>query len=231
MLYIYNWQMNRIDRSIEDLVSLGKNTYCDLGPGEGILSVGLKNKGKQVVAVEAPWAREENKSWAKVNNVPIHFIEFFTGDFSQITEDVDCFILAHAIAHFRFSPYILLEKIYNKLPSGGYFYLSTVNGCSFERVLQLFRGQNIVQKVTKDLDPGFKEVVVDFNRTDQRQIWDDWMHVKEYTKPELEEMFQKSGFEIHSSFYRNNYPHWKKNMIIKFYPHLAEEIIIIGKKP
>ncbi len=223
--------MGRIERTVEDLVKLDKSMYCDLGPGEGYVSIGLREKQRNVVAVEAPWAREENKVWAKENNVPIHFIEFFTGDFNEITEDVDCFILAHAIAHFRFSPYILLEKIYNKLPSGGFFYLSTVNGCSFERVMELFRGKNIVQKVTKDLDPGFKDVVLDFNTTGQRQIWDDWMHVKEYTKPELEEMFSNAGFKIHQSFYRNNYPHWKKNMVIKFYPHLSEEIIIVGQKP
>ena len=223
-------EKKRIERTIDDLVKLNKSVYCDLGPGKGLISRGLKEKGKSVVAIEAPWAREANKVWARENNIPMYFLEFFTGDFSSVKEDVDCFILAHAIAHFRFSPYILFEKIYNKLPVGGMFYLSTVNGSSFERVVQLFRGNPIVGRVSKELDDGFKEVVKDFNKTDMHQIWDDWMHVKEYTKPELEEMFRNSGFKIHASYFRNNYSHWKKNLAIKFYPHLSEEIIVVGQK-
>lgn len=221
----------RIENTRNDLVALNASLYCDLGPGSGHLSLGLRKAGKNVIAVEAPWAATENKVWAKENDVKLYFIEFFTGDFNQISEHVDCFILAHSIAHFRFSPYLLFQKIYDKLPSGGRFYLSTVNGTSFERVLSFMRGQPIVEKVSKDMDQGFKDVAPDFNRTGLRQIWDDWMHVKEYTKPEIEELFRNTGFKIEKSFYRTNFRHWKKNAFIKLFPHLAEEIVVIGRKP
>ncbi len=221
----------RYQNTIQDLQDLDRATYCELGPGRGVISLGLQAKGKKVVTVEAPWAVEENKAWAEENGINMYLFEFFTGDFSLIKDDVDCFILAHAIAHFRFSPYILFDKIYNALPSGGMFYLSTVNATSFERVMQFYRGEPIVQKVTQHIDKGFLEVLKDFNKTDMRQIWDDWMHVKEYTKPEIEEMFVNSGFEIHKSFYRNNFTHWKRNIVVKLKPHLSEEIIVIGKKP
>ena len=224
------YETKRIENTINDLIKIDKSIYCDLGPGQGNVSIKLKDQKKDVIAVEASWAREENKIWGKENSIPIYIIEFFTGDFSVIKENVDCFILAHSIAHFRYSPYILFQKIYDKLPKGGIFYLSTVNGCSFERVLELFKGKHITGKVSKELDKGFVDVAKGFNKTGMRQIWDDWMHVKEYTKPELEDIFINSGFKIKSSFYRNNYPHWKKNLIIKFYPHLSEEIIIVGEK-
>ncbi len=220
----------RLNHTKNDLVALNAKLYCDLGPGIGTLSLLLKKEHKDVLAVEAPWALNENKEWADKNNIKMYFLEFFTGDFSQIAEPVDCFILAHSIAHFRFSPYLLFEKVYNKLPSGGRFYLSTVNATSFERVLSFMRGKAIVEKVTKNLDLGFKEVVKDFNKTGLRHIWDDWMHVKEYTKPEIEEIFVNSGFEIEKSFYRTNFKHWKKNGLIKLFPHFAEEIVVIGKK-
>jgi hypothetical protein len=56
------------------------------------------------------------------------------------------------------------------------------------------------------------------------------MHVKEYTKPELEEIFTESGFKVRKSFYKNEFHHWKRDLVIKRYPHLSEEIIIIGEK-
>jgi len=222
--------MTRVEQTVDDLVKLNMSIYCDLGPGRGEITKSLKGKDKSVIAVEAPWAAEENKTWAKENDIPMYITEFFTGDFNMIEEEVDCFILAHVIAHFRYSPYILFKKIYDKLPSGGKFYLSTVNGSSFDRVMELFKGKAITGKVSQNVSAGFKEVLKDFNKTDMHQIWDDWMHVKEYTKPELEEMFVNAGFKISKSYYRNFFSHWKRNLAIKLYPHLSEEIIIVGEK-
>lgn len=222
--------MNRVEKTIDDLIELDKSQYCDLGPGKGIIALGLKAANKNVVAVEAPWASEENKSWARISETKIYFQEFFTGDFSLIEEEIDCFILAHSIAHFRYSPYILFKKVYDLLPKGGLFYLSTVNGTSFDRVMNFYKGKPIVEKVSKNLDPGFNDVAKDFNKTGLRMIWDDWMHVKEYTKPEIEEIFTQSGFNIYKSFYRNSFSHWKRDLVIKFRPHLSEEIIVVGVK-
>ncbi len=221
----------RIEKTIEDLHRLKAKRYCELGPGKGQISIGLKKAGNEVICVEAPWAVEANKIWAKENDVKMYLFEFFTGDFGSIEEDVDCFFLAHAIAHFRFSPYILFRKIYDSLPSGGYFYISTVNGSSFENVSRLFKGLPVTGKVNETLDPGFTEVVKDFNKTDMHQIWDDWMHVKEYTMPELHEILKNVGFTIHCSEHRKLFSHWKRNLFIKLFPHLADELIIIGKKP
>lgn len=101
--------MDRIEATVGDLTKLNKTMYCELGPGDGPISLGLKKRGKHVIAVEAPWALEQNKKWAKDNNVNLYLIEFFTGDLKKIVEPVDCFILAHAIAHFRFTPHILFK--------------------------------------------------------------------------------------------------------------------------
>jgi 2-polyprenyl-3-methyl-5-hydroxy-6-metoxy-1,4-benzoquinol methylase len=224
-------KMKRLENAMDDLIGLNKNVYCDLGPGRGYISMKLKEKNKEVVAVEAPWVKPEYKSWAQKHDIKMYDLEFFSGDFSQIQENVDCFILIHSIAHFKHSPYLLFEKIYNKLPKGGLFYLSTVNGTDINRVMDFMKGKPVVQKVSKDLAPGFNDVTQDFNSTGMRQIWDDWMHVKEYTKPEIDELFINSGFQLEKSFYRNNFKHWKKDIFIKLFPHLSEEIVVIGRKP
>lgn len=223
--------MDRIKETIDELAALNKSQYCELGPGSGgTLSLGLKEKGKNIIAMEAPWANEENISWARENDIPIYLMEFFTGDFSTVKEPVDCFFLAHAIAHFRFVPHILFKKVYDSLPKGGLFYVSTVNGSSFERVVKLFKGTPITHRVTENLADGYKDVVKDYNKTDKKQIWDDWMHVKEYTKPEIENIFIESGFKIKQSFYRKEFSHWKRDLFIKLYPHLSDEIIVVGEK-
>lgn len=223
--------MKRIENTVQDLVTLDHRFYCELGPGdEGAISTGLRRHDKNVVAVEAPWLEGHRFEWAEKAAVKMYLMEFFTGDFNQIEEPVDCFILAHSIAHFRFTPYILFKKIYDRLPVGGKFYLSTVNGGSFERVYELFRGIPITGRVSQETAPKYVEGAKYFNKTDMHQIWDDWMHVKEYTKGELEEIFVNTGFKIHKSYYRNNFFHWKRNLVTGMFPNLSEEIIVIGEK-
>lgn len=231
------YEKRRIKNSVDDIVGLKASMYCELGPGEGgLLSRMLHERGVKSVAVEAPWAQEVNMSWAKELGIPLYLQEFFTGDLSVIKERVDCFILTHCIAHFRFSPYILMRKLYDALPSGGYMYLTTVNATSYMRVMQFVRGQHISERVPPVENQVFVERAREWNRTGMQQIWDDWMHVKEYTLPEIKELFTESGFKIVRAQHRNNHPEWngafwKKNLAIKVLPHLADEIVVIGRKP
>ena len=68
------------------------------------------------------------------------------------------------------------------------------------------------------------------NPTGKFMIWDSWMHVKEYRDYELKKIFEEIGFKVIKLFHRNNFSHWKQNIACKFWPHLGEEIIIIGQK-
>ena len=56
------------------------------------------------------------------------------------------------------------------------------------------------------------------------------MHVKEYTIPELTEMLKSEKFSIVEAKYRNNFRHWKQDIITKLYPQLSEEIVVIAQK-
>jgi hypothetical protein len=102
--------------------------------------------------------------------------------------------------------------------------------------MQLYRGDPIVERVSPKLAQRALDISKDWNRTDIPQIWDDWMHVKEYTLNEIKDLFTNSGFEIVRASYRNNYPgwnraHWKKNLALKFLPRMADELVVIGRKP
>ena len=219
----------RKSRTVQDLLDLNVKTYCELGPGHGEISCQLKAKGKEAVAVEGPWLQDREPAWVKENGVRMYYGEFFTTDLGMIEEEVDCFILAHAIAHFRRPPHLLLKKVWDKLPSGGYFYLSTVNGCSYDNVMKLFRGQPVTGTVNK-VHKGKKDDPLDY-AGNTHQIWDDWTHVKEYTMAELETIFKEEQFQINKIFYRNNFSHWKRNLVTKMYPRLSEEVIVVAQKP
>lgn len=227
----------RIGNNVRDILALDSRCYCELGPGrDGLVSLALKKAGREVVAVEAPWAQDANKDWAEPNGVRLYLQDLFTGDLSVIEEKVDCFILAHCIAHFRFSPYILFRKLHALLPSGGHFYLSTVNGTSYHRVAAFAKGRPVVEKVSPEVHAGYRTISGAWNRTDMPQIWDDWMHVKEYTRREIEELFTRSGFEVVISKHVNNNPgwtraNWKQQVAVGFFPHLADEIVVVGRKP
>ncbi|HOZ86661.1 MAG TPA: methyltransferase domain-containing protein [Bacteroidia bacterium] len=225
-----NSEVTRYENTLNDLVNLNVNNYCELGPGRGEISIALKQKGKNVCALEAPWDFENRTSWAKPNGINVFPGEFFTSDFKKIiTEKVDCFTLIHCIAHLRFPPQIVFEQVYNKLEKGGYFYLSTVNGGSLDRVVKLFRGGAITEEVQKFVDMG-EEYNLYCNPGGRYMIWDSWMHVKEYRDHELKKMFESVGFKVVQLRHRNNFKHWKTNLMCTFWPHLAEEIIIVGQK-
>lgn len=226
-------QKVRMQNTLNDLLELDAKCYCDLGPGYGELPIALHKAGKEAIFVESEWNEYLIKDWPTDHEFKYYIKDFLIDKFTDYMEEpVDCFSLVHVVAHFHLPPHLLLKMAYDKLPEGGFFYLSTVNGSSLTRVMKLFRGQPITGKVTGEPAPQ-NETNVYLSRIlgiDKHMTYSDWMHVKEYTKPELEQIFKDCGFKIYKSFWRNNFKHWKQNLASKFRPSLSEEIIIIGQK-
>ena len=126
----------RLTNSINDLLGLKVESYCDLGPDNGFIPLSLSKKGKKVSCIEGPYEFDKRTSWKKGTGITVYKGEFFSSCINDlIKEKIQCFSLIHAIAHFRF-PHILFKQIYNKLEPKGYFYLSTVNGGSLEKVVK-----------------------------------------------------------------------------------------------
>ena len=223
-------ELTRYKNTINDLLELGVNDYCDLGPGKGEIAIKLKQKGKNVCCLEAPWDFQNRTRWSKKHEINVFKGEFFSSSFQKvINQKVQCFSLVHAIAHFRFPPHIVLKEAYNKLEKNGYFYLSTVNGGSLDRVLKLFRGRSLTEEVHEHVEMG-DEYMKYCNPSGKFMIWDSWMHVKEYRDYELKKIFEDCGFKVVKLFHRNNFKHWKQTIMTLIWPHLSEEIIIIGQK-
>ncbi|MDX1907975.1 MAG: methyltransferase domain-containing protein [Bacteroidia bacterium] len=226
------WDKDRLANTAQDLIQLNAKCYCDLGPGMGFMPTLIKQAGREVIAVEAPWEFEIRAQWGKESGIKVYKGEFFQDNFTdEITEPVDCFSLVHCIAHFRFPPHILLEKVWNKLPTGGYFYLSTVNASRLEKVSAILKGQPITEEVKKHSDNPMFEIYKSFNDgTSDYMIWDDWMHVKEYTPGELKKIFEAERFKVIKLQYRNNLKLWKRDLICSVFPQFKDEIIIVGQK-
>lgn len=223
-------EKTRYQNTANDLLQLNAQCYCDLGPGRGEIAIKLKQANRKVIGLEAPWEFEQRTAWSKAQGITIYPGEFFHSDFNEvIPEKVDCFSLIHCIAHFRFPPQELFEQIYKKLEPGGYFYLSTVNAGSLDKVIKLFRGGTNSEKVNKKTHMS-EEYYQYYNQTGRHMIWDDWMHVKEYRVHELITMMESEKFKVVKSFHRNNFKHWKNDLMCKLWPHLSEEIIVIGQK-
>ncbi len=219
-------------RNISTLKNLNATKYCDLGIGFGRIALELKKSNKNVMGVEHPGVPPENYVWAKEHNIDVHLSDFFAEEMKKLPTDIDCFYLVHCIAHFRFPPHELFEVLYDKLPVGGRFYLSTVNASSLTNVMKLFRGNSVTEKVNKVPSwskPG-GSIMTPWNKSGRPHIWDDWMHVKEYNLNELTTIFKEEGFEIEESYHQNFHVHWKKSIMCKFWPHLSDECVVIGKK-
>lgn len=225
-----NSEIIRYQNTYIDLLKLNAKMYCDLGPSEGDIIKMLKANNQNVIGVEAPWGFEERTKWARDIGVTIYPGEFFSTNFSQlIPEKVDCFSLIHCIAHLRYPPQLLFEQIYRKLEKGGYFYLSTVNAGALDKVIKLFRGGAITEPVNKFTNMG-DEYNGFFNKEKKYMIWDDWMHVKEYRAFELVKMMEEENFKVIDVRHRNNFKHWKTTLMCSIWPHLSEEIIVVGQK-
>jgi SAM-dependent methyltransferase len=221
----------RYDNTASDLLRLGVKHYCDLGPGAGEIASRLKNAGKEVCVLEAPWDFEARISWTHDLGISGFKGDFFSTNLRGILDGkgIQCFSLIHCIAHLRFPPQLLFEQIYSILPNGGYFYLSTVNAGSLMNVLKLARGGAITDEVEKYRDMG-EEYRTYCNPSGRYMIWDSWMHVKEYRDFELRKMFESEGFTVVELRHRNNFSNWKSNLLCRFWPHLSEEIVIVGRK-
>ena len=61
----------RYNNTTNDLLSLGVDNYCDLGPGRGEIAIEIKKKGKNICCLEAPWDFEQRTAWSKEHDIKV----------------------------------------------------------------------------------------------------------------------------------------------------------------
>ena len=74
----------RYKNTVNDLLNLGVNDYCDLGPGRGEIAVALKNKGNNICWLEAPWDFEDRTNWSKDYEINVLRVSFFLLHFKKL---------------------------------------------------------------------------------------------------------------------------------------------------
>ena len=72
--YFSTRSMSRIEATVNDLIGLDRVRYCDLGPGKGAISIGLRKQGRQVVAVEA-----HSRAWGRRARDFVPWLSWFNG--------------------------------------------------------------------------------------------------------------------------------------------------------
>jgi SAM-dependent methyltransferase len=144
----------------------------DLGAQPFILSCALKLMGYKVIAYD--YDPDPYLDIAKAYNVKVVKCDLERDSIDMEDESVDCAVFSEVIEHIN--PYYInhtLSEINRVLKVGGKLIVTTPNIASLFRRLKLLLGKQPVYK----------------------------LHVKEYTKDEVEELLRNSGFKMLESFY------------------------------
>ncbi|MFH1678530.1 MAG: class I SAM-dependent methyltransferase [Candidatus Omnitrophota bacterium] len=174
-----NYLHNKV---IEILEGEPRVRLLDLGAGGGNLTKQAKDKGFDVVALDADEGRFQYKNE----------IDFRKGDLTQGLpfEDgsFDCVVMLEVIEHLK-DPYFVLREINRILKKDGFLLLSTPNILNLKsRVRFLFEG-------TYDY---FREPPLELAVSPKHRFFD--IHVFAYKYPELEYILFDAGFSIDNIF-------------------------------
>jgi len=156
---------------VKKYVSKG-SLVVDLGAQPFIVSCALKLMGYEVIAYD--YDPDRYLDIAKAFGVKVIRCDLERDSLSMEDGSVDCAILSEVIEHLN--PYYInhtLTEVNRILKVGGKLIVTTPNIASLFRRLKLLIGKQPVYR----------------------------LHVKEYTKYEVEELLRDSGFKVLESFY------------------------------
>jgi len=158
-------------RLVEKYVSKG-SLVLDLGAQPFIVSCALKLMGYEVIAYD--YHPDPYLDIAKAFSVKVIKCDLERDSLGMEDGSADCAVLSEVIEHIN--PYYVnhtLSEINRILKVGGKLIITTPNIASFFRRLKLLTGKTPIYR----------------------------LHVREYTKYEVEELLRNSGFKILESFY------------------------------
>jgi len=157
----------------------------EVGCFTGAVSVSLSRLGHRVTANDVGFILDDMvlQRFLTEEGVGISRFELSRQPLPFADESFDVVILHSVIAHLTFNPIPLLRQFHRVLRPGGIVYCATPNALSVRKVLAVLRREgylNNVDEMLQNLETG-KGMSVGL-------IW------REYTKDELINLFQASGF-------------------------------------
>jgi SAM-dependent methyltransferase len=173
----------------------------ELGPFYGYLPFILKERASSYTVLEGddpavypliPFYKEEG--------IQFDFIDFFDlfGPVKDASHSLpypdnafDTLICWETMEHFNFNPTKFVRELFRVLKPGGRAFITVPNRASFQAFVGLIFGRGELESIDhyfqfEDYESGGKNVFYGF-------------HWREYTAPELNSLFAKSGFEVQFS--------------------------------
>ena len=164
--------------------SLPRNTpltILDIGVGFGFLAAAVKQAGQRVFAVDFFYGKEAEQVCRQFK-IPLFNLNVESHQLPFQNESFDVVVLAEVIEHFSSDPVGTLEKIRRVLKKDGMLIVTTPNRLSAVNRIKRFLGRedslNFATLSTVDGDPYL------------------YGHHRLFCMAELEEILQKSGFQV-----------------------------------
>lgn len=150
-----------------------------------VLESGFKARVTSV-DVGSDWA----KMYAQQRSHRLIAVDVETTERSIIEFDqYDLVVMAEVIEHFRLDLLGLLSDIYARVKIGGFVYVTTPNFFSIKNLLYCILFQ--------------RSGPIPCRQWNKLKVIGHMGHVREYTKPEIIELYQFVGFQCYDSGYRN----------------------------
>lgn len=187
-------------RTIRDVLTLnaqqpvgeGPIRVLEIGSYLGIVSIVLARLGFSVTALDIPefMANSKLQERYRRHGVTTRSVNLREGIIPADSEEFDLVIMCETLEHFDFNPVPVFREINRVLQTGGVLYLSLPNHASLVNRAKLLCGQSLHNPI----NDFFNQLRKDCNMIVG-------IHWREYTKREIAELLEATGFSIESHYY------------------------------
>lgn len=162
--------------------------YFEIGPGNGIMSLGLKKLVPQldVTWLNIPHEEQQWKEWRRasvkkvLNKYNIHTMEGFI-ELDEISGSFDIIVMAQVMEHLVFNPVNTFSKLRGLLREGGYICVSVPQEKVHYNVSHYSEMPNPWDMTKEEIQ---RRIAINV-----------WGHFHEYSYEEAMEVFEESGLE------------------------------------
>ena len=217
-------------RTIGDVLTLyekhfeerGSIKILEIGSFLGVVSIVLARLGFSVTALDIPEFMANNRLQERFyrHGVTVHSTNLSEGRIPEDSGEFNLVIMCETLEHFDFNPVPVLLEINRVLRSDGVIYLSLPNLASLVNRAKLLCGRSIHNPVNDFFDQ---------LRKDCNMIVG--IHWREYTKSEIAELLEATGFSIDSHYYFTSTTSMLPARILyAFFPSLRPNQTAIAKR-
>jgi 2-polyprenyl-3-methyl-5-hydroxy-6-metoxy-1,4-benzoquinol methylase len=203
-----------------------KIKVLEVGSFLGVVSISLARLGFVVTALDIPQFNDNERLKKKYaeDKVSVDAVNLHNLPLPYEIGSFDIVIMCETLEHLNFNPVEPLNEIQRVLKREGILYISVPNLACLENRIVLLRGRSIHHPIDyffKQLDPKNNMVA--------------GIHWREYTKAEIKELLERTGFKMVKHYFTDDLnPHTKfariRKFLLNFIPQLRVTQIILSLK-